>query len=190
MKKETIFIIVIIILILAAVIIYRYSGSRTKTFKASETNSTNTTTPMTISSPAFLDNQGIPQKYSCDGEGINPPLVFSGLPSQAKSLALVVEDPDAPVGTWVHWVMWNIPPATGEIGENSLPAGATQGQGSSGQNVFGAPCPPSGVHHYIFNLFALDADLTLPSYSTAENLQAAMGGHIIDKAQLIGLYGK
>ena len=145
---------------------------------------------MTITSPAFSDNQAIPKQYTCDGAGINPPLQFASVPSEAKTLALLVEDPDAPTGTWIHWLMWNIPSAVSQIAENSVPEGAVQGQGSSGQNVYGSPCPPSGIHRYIFTVYALDGKLVLPSYSTVENLQAAMQGHIIDQAQIIGLYGR
>ena len=111
---------------------------------------------------------------------------------------LLVEDPDAPTGTWFHWLMWNIPPAVNQIAENSVPQGAAQGQGSSGQNVYGAPCPPSptpgsgqaGIHHYIFTVYALDSKLQLPSYSTAQNFQSAIQGHVISQAQLTGLYGR
>jgi Raf kinase inhibitor-like YbhB/YbcL family protein len=189
-NKKAVIIVLVIILAFAAVIIYRYSGSHTTTFKPTQTNQINTTSPMTISSPAFGDNQAIPKKYSCDGDGINPALVFKDVPAGAKSLALIVEDPDAPTGTWIHWVMWNISPSATGIAENSVPAGAIQGQGSSGQNIYGAPCPPSGIHHYIFNVYALDSELKLPSYSTAENLQAAIQGHVLNKAQLVGLYGR
>jgi hypothetical protein len=190
MKKLIFAIIVIIILGLAAFIVYKYSGKHTATFVSQNQNKSNTTTPMTISSPAFADNQAIPKQYTCDGEGINPPLQFSNVPSEAKSLALLVEDPDAPAGTWIHWLMWNISPAVNQIAQNSVPEGAVQGQGSSGQNVYGAPCPPGGTHHYIFTVYALRDKLNLPSYSTAENFQAAMQGHIIDQAQLVGVYGR
>jgi hypothetical protein len=190
MKKTIVIIVVIIILVLTAFIIYKYSGKHTTTFSDQNQQKINTTTPMTISSPAFLDTQAIPKQYTCDGNGTNPPLQFLGVPSEAKSLALLVEDPDAPMGTWIHWLMWNIPPKVVQIDENSVPQQAVQGQGSSGQNVYGPPCPPSGIHHYIFTVYALDSELKLPSYSTVENLQAAMQGHIIDQAQLIGVYGR
>lgn len=145
---------------------------------------------MKITSQAFLDNQNIPVKYTCDGDSINPPLEFTDVPKTAKSLALIMEDPDAPNGTWFHWLVWNISPDVSHIAENSVPAGAVQGQGSSGQNVYGGPCPPSGTHHYIFTLYALDTKLTIPSYSTADKLQQAMQGHIISQAQLTGLYSR
>lgn len=186
------------VLVIGGIIFYKYSGKQTTTFNDQEQNKINTTTPMTISSPAFLDGQGIPKQYTCDGDGINPPLQFSSVSGEAKSLALLVEDPDAPAGTWIHWLMWNISPAVNQIAENSVPQGAVQGRGSSGQSVYGAPCPPaptvasgpSGIHHYIFTLYALDSELNLPSYSTVENLQAAMQGHIISQARIIALYGR
>jgi len=190
MKKRIFAVIIIIILLSGAFIIYKYSVNRTATFSNQNQQTINTTTPMNITSPAFLDSQAIPKQYTCDGDGTNPPLQFSGVPSEAKSLALLVEDPDAPTGTWVHWLMWNISASTTEISQNSVPQGAVQGQGSSGQNVYGSPCPPSGIHHYIFTLYALDSELELPSYSTVENLQTAMQGHIISHARIIGLYGR
>jgi Raf kinase inhibitor-like YbhB/YbcL family protein len=190
MKKFTYVIILIIILCFAGFVIYKYSGRHTTTFSNPNPQKINTTTPMIILSPAFSDNQAIPKQYTCDGDGINPPLQFANVPSEAKSLALAVEDPDAPAGTWIHWLMWNIPPTVSQIAENSVPEGAIQGQGSSGQNVYGSPCPPSGIHHYIFTVYALDSKLALPSYSTAENLQAAMQGHIIEQAQIVGIYGR
>lgn len=169
------------------------------------------TDPMQITSPEFLNNKLIPSKYTCDGDGVNPPLSFADVPKQAVTLALVVDDPDAssftsnsakatsdfqnatedkPKGTWVHWLVWNMAPTLESISENSVPQGVIQGQGSSGQNVYGSPCPPSGQHRYFFKLYALDTKLTIPSYSTSVDLEKAMEGHIISQAQLIGLYQK
>jgi len=198
MKKFYIFTI-IIIAVLAAWIYIRYGGSKITSFSSQPSaNLINTTAPMTISSPAFLDSQAIPKKYTCDGDGVNPALQFADVPAEARSLALTIADPDAPNPPWVHWVMWNISASTTEISENSVPQGAMQGQGSSGQNVYGSPCPPvpseaegpSGIHHYIFTVYALDSALNLPSYSTADKLQSAMQGHIITQAQLVGIYGR
>ena len=165
--------------------------------------------PMKITSSVFEDQGTIPPKYTCDGDGVNPPLSFFEVPKAAKTLALIVDDPDAPSGTWVHWLLWNIAPEINQVAENSAPQGATQGQGSSGQNVYGGPCPPaspdplrpqseasasrggpSGTHHYIFKLYALDAKLSIPSYSTSADLEKAMQGHIIGQAQLVGLYSR
>jgi hypothetical protein len=198
MKKAIVIFIAIIILGLVVFVLYKYSGKRTVTFVNQDQNLTNTTTPMNISSPSFLDNQTIPKQYTCDGDGINPELDFANMPAEAKTLALVISDPDAPTGTWIHWLMWNISASTTKISQNSIPGGAVQGQGSSGQNVYGSACPPvpsvaegpAGIHHYIFTVYALDSALNLPSYSTADKLQAAMQGHIITQAQLVGVYGR
>lgn len=150
--------------------------------------------PMQISSPSFLEGKSIPAKYTCDGEGVNPPLQFSDIPAEAKSLALIVDDPDAPgappAGGWVHWVLWNMDPRTDGVAENSTPPKALQGQTSSGQNVYGGPCPPDGQHRYFFKLFALDTKISLPTYSLVADLEKAMEGHILKSAQLIGVYGR
>ena len=105
-------------------------------------------------SPAFKHNDSIPSKYTCDGADVNPPLVIENAPLSTKSLALIVDDPDAPVGTWVHWVVWNIGPTTSEIGENMVPSGAQQGINDFRKHNYGGPCPPSGTHRYFFKLYA------------------------------------
>lgn len=145
---------------------------------------------MQITSSAFLDQQAIPSKYTCDGDGVNPPLEFKNIPPLAKTLALIVDDPDAPAGTWTHWTLWNMASSTPGVAENSVPQGAVQGKTSSGQNSYGGPCPPSGTHRYFFKLFALDEKLHLPSYSTVDKLVEAIQGHILDQAQLVGLYSR
>lgn len=117
---------------------------------------------MKITSPSFQENAFIPSKYTCDGENINPPLVISDVSADAKSLALIVDDPDAPVGTFVHWLVWNIPPRVGEIKEGSLPEGSIQGTNDFGKKEYGGPCPPSGTHRYFFRLYALNQELNLP----------------------------
>ena len=141
-----------------------------------------------ISSPAFGHNGTIPAVYSCDGKDVNPPLTITGVPAEARSLALIMDDPDAPVGTWVHWVVWNIAPQTTEIGENSLPAGAREGKNSWGREEYGGPCPPSGSHRYFFKLYALDAAPSLGPAATKADLERAMQGHIVARGELIGLY--
>ncbi len=143
-----------------------------------------------IVSPAFKDNESIPKKYTCDGKDMNPPLIIENVPKEAKSLALIVDDPDAPVGLWVHWVMWNIDPKTKEIKENSVPKGAIQGINDFGKNNYGGPCPPSGTHRYFFKLYALDTTLNISPSSAKANLEKAMKGHILAQAQIIGLYKK
>jgi Raf kinase inhibitor-like YbhB/YbcL family protein len=141
-----------------------------------------------ISSPAFENNGYMPAKYSCDGMDVNPPLLIENVPTNAKSLALVVDDPDAPTGTWVHWVVWDIHPGTKEIKENSVPKGAGQGLNDFRQHNYKGPCPPPGTHRYFFKLYALDTILNLSQDSTKAGLESAMKGHIIEQAQTIGLY--
>jgi Raf kinase inhibitor-like YbhB/YbcL family protein len=145
-------------------------------------------TELKITSPAFVTNGNIPARYTCDGTDINPPLEISHVPVEAKSLALIVDDPDAPIGMWVHWVAWNIDPATREIAEDTVPHGATQGKNDWKRNGYGGPCPPSGVHRYFFKLYALDTRLNLGAGTTKSALEKAMHGHILASAELIGLY--
>jgi len=141
-----------------------------------------------ISSPVFENNGYIPSKYTCDGRDINPSLLIENIPAKSKSLALIVDDPDAPRGTWVHWVLWNIDPKTKQIKENSIPAGAKQGLNDFRKRTYGGPCPPSGTHRYFFKLYALDTMLNLGSDATKADLEKAMKGHIIDQDQSVGLY--
>jgi Raf kinase inhibitor-like YbhB/YbcL family protein len=145
-------------------------------------------TVMNITSPAFKHNEMIPVKYTCDGADVNPPLLFEDVPANAKSLALIVDDPDAPRGTWVHWVVWNIAPDTREVPEKSVPKGALQGMNDFRKKDYGGPCPPSGTHRYFFKLYALDGVLTLGKNADKAALEAAMQGHIISQAEIIGLY--
>lgn len=144
---------------------------------------------MKITSPAFEANTDIPLKYTCDGENLNPPLTISGVPAETKSLALIVDDPDAPVsGGFVHWIVFNFDPKTSEIAENSVPVSATQGQNGSGQSRYTGPCPPSGTHRYFFKLYALDSPLGLDSNAKREDVEGAIRGHTLDQAEMIGLY--
>lgn len=144
---------------------------------------------MRISSPAFAQNGPIPAKYTCQGENVSPPLEMSGFPEGTKSLALVVEDPDAPLGTWTHWVVWNVAPRA-SFPEGALPANAIEGVTSFGKPGYGGPCPPSGVHRYFFKLYALDEVPSLPASTGARALEAAIDGHALDKAGLVGTYRK
>lgn len=143
---------------------------------------------MKLTSPAFEHNQNIPKKFTCQGEDINPELNISEIPEGAKSLALIMDDPDAPMGTWVHWVVFNIQPAAAQIKENSIPG--KQGYNNFGRNDYGGPCPPSGTHRYFFKLYALDTLLNLKEGIKKEDIEKAMDGHILGKAELIGLYKK
>mgnify|MGYP001565224986 CR=1 FL=1 len=140
---------------------------------------------MKLTSPGFENNKYMPAKYTCEGEEVNPALVIEGVPAQAKSLALIVDDPDAPMGTWVHWVVYDIP-IVGKIEENSVPG--VQGKNDSNPENYGGPCPPSGTHRYFFKIYALDAKLNQSQGQSKQELEKAMQGHILDKAELIGLY--
>jgi Raf kinase inhibitor-like YbhB/YbcL family protein len=148
---------------------------------------------ITISSPAFADGGMIPVKYTCDGEDISPQLTFDNVPPDAKSLALVADDPDAPMGTWVHWVMYNLPPDTRTLPENvaadeKLAGGAVHGITDFGRFGYGGPCPPSGTHRYYFKLYALDTRLDLPSKANKKDVVKAMEGHILAQGELMGKY--
>jgi Raf kinase inhibitor-like YbhB/YbcL family protein len=144
--------------------------------------------PLQLLSPVFKHNQLIPSKHTCDGADVNPPLVIENVPPEAKSLALIMDDPDAPAGTWVHWVIWNIDPGTRELRESSVPSGAMQGINDFRKHNYGGPCPPSGTHRYFFKLYALDATLTLGQNTDKAALEHAMKGHIVAQGELIGLY--
>ena len=145
-----------------------------------------------ISSPVFRDNGPIPREYGYEERNVNPPLEIDDVTSSAESLALIVDAPDAPIPNppWVHWTVWNIDPQTREIGEGSVPGGAVEGTTSFGSTGYGGPAPPSGTHHYHFKVFALDTKLNLPEGSKADELHEAMEGHIIDRAEIVGLYSK
>jgi len=142
---------------------------------------------MKITSPDFGNGESIPPKCSCQGEGTNPALLITDIPKEAKSLALIVDDPDAPMGTWVHWVMFNIP-ATNRIEENSTPG--MQGVNDSGNVRYDPMCPPFGTHRYFFKVYALDALLSLKEGIKKRDLENAMKGHILDNAELVGVYKK
>jgi len=145
------------------------------------------TATLQVSSPAFKEDGMMPSKYTCEGQNINPAISVKNIPQQAKSLALILEDPDAPNGGFVHWVMWNINPS-GTINENSAPG--TQGKNGAGSNKYIGPCPPNGTHHYHFHVYALDAKLNLSDATDKPKLEAAIKGHILASGELIGLYKK
>lgn len=141
-----------------------------------------------VTSSVFKEGGAIPKQYTCDGKDVNPPLMIGNVPKEAKSLALIVDDPDAPGRTWVHWVLWNIDPGLKEIAENAVPAGARQGKNDFGRNNYGGPCPPSGAHRYLFKVYALGATLDIGSHSTKAELERAMKGHILAEGHVMGLY--
>lgn len=142
---------------------------------------------MKISSPEFGNNEVIPTKFTCQGEDVNPLLVIEEAPEDAKSLALIVDDPDAPSGMWVHCVVYDME-VVSEVDEDSIPG--KQGFNDFGKLDWGGPCPPSGTHRYFFKVYALDEKLNLEEGISKEELEAAMEGHILEKVELIGLYKK
>jgi hypothetical protein len=150
---------------------------------------------MQLDSPAFDHGQPIPEKYSCDGQDVSPPLQISGVPDNARSLALLSDDPDAPPGDWVHWIIFNLPPDTASLPENVPPEpkldnGAAQGVNSFRKMGYGGPCPPSGTHRYFFKLYALDTELDLKPGATKQELLDAMQAHTIEQTELMGTYAR
>jgi Raf kinase inhibitor-like YbhB/YbcL family protein len=143
--------------------------------------------PLVVESPAFANNEMIPAKYTCPGSNINPAIAITDIPGGTKSLALIVDDPDAPNGTFDHWIMWNIP-VTAVIDENSAPG--IQGKNGKGENKYMGPCPPSGTHHYNFKVYALDIKLDLPAGTDKNALLKAMDKHTLASGGLIGLFKK
>lgn len=145
---------------------------------------------MKISSPHFQANKAIPAKFTCQGSDVNPELMIEDIPSSAKTLAIIVDDPDAPAKTWVHWVIFNILVSGPKliIRENSAPG--IQGHNDFGNNNYGGPCPPSGTHRYFFKVYALDALLKLKDGITKAQLEEEMKGHVIDQTEVMGTYKK
>jgi Raf kinase inhibitor-like YbhB/YbcL family protein len=144
---------------------------------------------MKITSSAFHEGANIPSKFTCDGSDTSPPLQIAGVPSGAKSLVLIVDDPDAPGGLFTHWLVWNISPQTGSIAEGSAPKGV-QGANDFGKSGYRGPCPPPGTHRYSFKIFALDRELELRSGAKRSQVDAAMKGHVIAQGELVGRYAK
>ena len=146
-----------------------------------------------LTSTAFNDGQPMPRAYTCDGVNISPPLEWSGVPGTAKTVAIVCDDPDAPGGIWVHWVIYNLPADNIGLVENlpateALKAGGFQGKNDFSKTGYGGPCPPSGTHRYFFKIYALDSELALKAGATKAELTKAMDGHIVIEGQLIGTY--
>jgi Raf kinase inhibitor-like YbhB/YbcL family protein len=148
---------------------------------------------MELQSAAFRDGGTIPAQFTCDGKEMSPTLMVSGVPAEAKSLTLIMEDPDASMGTFTHWVFYNIPPDTKEIDEempNTSPMFGLSGKNGGGTVGYIGPCPPSGVHHYVFRLYALDTELDLPVGASREEVLGEMKGHVIAETKLTGKYGR
>ena len=146
-----------------------------------------------ITSMAFEDSGLIPAKYTCDGEDISPPLQWDAVPEGTRSVALICDDPDAPMGTFVHWVLFNLPADTDQLAEavppdGTLASGAKQGSTDFGRIGYGGPCPPSGMHRYFFKIYALDTELDLAAGARKPELLKAMEGHILAQGQLMGRF--
>jgi Raf kinase inhibitor-like YbhB/YbcL family protein len=148
-----------------------------------------------ITSPEFREGQPIPRKFTCDGVDFSPPLCWEDAPAGTLSFILIMNDPDAPAGDWVHWVVYNLPAGTHQLAEGipaekSLPDGTLQGRNSWHQVRYGGPCPPSGIHHYYFTLYALDCKLKMDSGAERQAVMDAMREHILSQTQLMGVYSR
>lgn len=147
-------------------------------------------TPMKIVSPLFMDGDNIPARFTCQGENVNPPLQFIEVPHEAESLVLIMDDPDAPMGTWVHWTIYEMERTETFIDVNSKPKTGIEGMTSFGKPGYGGPCPPSGTHRYFFKLYALNSKLHLPDNADKKQIEAAMEGHVLQQAELMGKFSK
>lgn len=184
MPRFKIIILSVLLIFIVSVIIVIYFKKQRFRDSASILSSIN----MQLASPAFHNNEYIPRQYTCDGINVNPPLNILDVPSGAKSLVLIVDDPDAPRGDWVHWTAWNINPMIASIGENSVPPGAVEGQTDFGKSGYGGPCPPSGTHRYHFKLYALGKELALDNRAAKSDLLKAISEHVLGQSTLVGLY--
>ena len=194
MKKPATFILIVIaalvVLVLAGLfaVYYLFAPVRTEVFS---TISSETEINMNLTSSAFANGQPIPVKYSCKGADVSPVLAWDQAPAGTQSFALIMDDPDAPMGTWDHWVLFNIPPQTLSLPEDFQPAAPViVGRNSSGQSRYGGPCPPSGTHRYFFRLYALDSTLSLSSKASKGDVLSAMQGHVLGMAELMGTFSK
>ena len=148
---------------------------------------------MMVMSPVFRPDGSIPSKYTCDGDDVSPPIEWADVPSDARTLALICDDPDAPKKDFAHWVLFNIPPKAAALPEHvaasqALPDGSRQGKNDFGKVGYGGPCPPSGTHRYRFTLYAIDTELRVPPGSSRKDVEAAMKGHVLETAQMTGAY--
>lgn len=188
--KLTIILFLIITSIIFCIFLINYYQTISLKKSIEELKVIDNSSSMIISSPVFLNGSQIPDNYGCHGQDINPPLIFSEVPQDAKSLVLLVDDPDAPLGDWVHWLIFNIDPQTKSIAENSVPSGAVIGLNSFGDKNYGGPCPPLGTHRYEFKLYALDTVLNLSSSAEKADIISNINGHIIAQAILTGTYSR
>src|SRR6266496_874699 len=180
--------IVFYVLILVSILISSCASSQTKTSETptTENQATEVNMSLEITSNAFANGQSIPVKYSCKGNNISPDLAWNEPPAGTESFALIVDDPDAPMGTWVHWVLYNLPPNTRSLPENTNSNGMSAGKNSSGNMHYDGPCPPSGTHRYYFKLYALDTNLNLSPGAMKEQVLKEMQGHVLAQGELMG----
>lgn len=143
---------------------------------------------MTFSSPEFAGGKAMPSKSAMRGDNKSPQLLIGGIPLNAKTLVLIVDDPDSPSGLWTHWLLWNIPPDTAVIAEGKVPLGAVQGKNSFGNVRYDGPAPPSGMHRYFFHISALDTSLSVDPGASRDEVEAAMKGHVVGSAEFFGTY--
>jgi Raf kinase inhibitor-like YbhB/YbcL family protein len=148
----------------------------------------NAASSISVTTPAFQAGGDVAAKFTCNGANVNPELKINGVPNEAKSLVLIVDDPDAPRGLFTHWIVWNIDPKATDIGENSAPAGGIQGTNDFGKRNYGGPCPPSGTHRYFFKIYALDTKLDLKPSARRAEVDAAMRGHTLAQGELMARY--
>lgn len=187
----------IALLVLCAVVYFLLAPARSETFSSIEIISTEADMTFQLTSDAFSNGQSIPAKYSCIGKNISPALSWNDPPAGTQSFALIVDDPDAPFGTWVHWVLFNIAPDKRELpedlsvtGKNIDPEAIYVGKNSSGTIGYDGPCPPSGTHRYYFKLYALDTTISLLPGATKDQLLKEMDGHILAQTELMGTFSK
>ena len=145
---------------------------------------------MEFTSPNFANGAPIPPRFTCDDVNHSPGLRINGVPKAAKGLVLIMDDPDAPKGTYNHWLMWNLSPDLREINTNSVPNGAVQGLNDFGKNAYGGPCPPAGEHRYYFRLYAVDVPINLPPTARRADVDKAIKGHILKETTLMGRYAR
>ena len=171
-------------------VILVYFGSACKPTTSETVNGSESSGSIQVSSSAFADGEMIPTKYTCDGENLSPPLIWSGIPQGAKSVALIMDDPDAPAGTWVHWVLYDLSADLDGLDEGVRGIGV-DGVNSWNNTGYGGPCPPAGnPHRYFFKLYALDTELYLQSGTPKADIEKAMQGHILAEGQIMGEYGR
>lgn len=201
MTKQIVFVVLLVPVVFVAYIIF-FTGSNKNNILQNkqsrpeidtltqEKNMNEQQNKMVLTSEAFENNEFIPKQHSYKDGNINPPLLINNVPEGTKSLALIVDDPDAPARVYSHWLVWNIPVNTKKIEEGLLPEGSIQGLNDFQKNEYDGPYPPSGTHRYFFKLYALDFVLNLEENSRKVDLENAMAGHILSEASLIGLYSK